>query len=192
MADPQFPAINVAGQGKLYARLNTTQGAIVIELEEERAPKTVANFVALATGSIDWKDPKTGQSMTGTPMYDGVRFHRVIPGFMIQCGDPLSRHADDASRARWGTGGAPPAPPAPVAPTAFVRDEAQAEALGLTPRELKILELIAAGLSNREIAEQAFVSENTVKTHSSRLFAKLGARRRVQVVQIGRQLRLIP
>jgi DNA-binding CsgD family transcriptional regulator len=87
---------------------------------------------------------------------------------------------------------APPAPPAPVAPTAFVRDEAQAEALGLTPRELKILELIAAGLSNREIAEQAFVSENTVKTHSSRLFAKLGARRRVQVVQIGRQLRLIP
>jgi len=105
MADPQFPAINVAGQGKLYARLNTTQGAIVIELEEERAPKTVSNFVALATGSIDWKDPKTGQSMTGTPMYDGVRFHRVIPGFMIQCGDPLSRHADDASRARWGTGG---------------------------------------------------------------------------------------
>jgi DNA-binding CsgD family transcriptional regulator len=84
------------------------------------------------------------------------------------------------------------APPAPVAPTPFVRDEAQAEALGLTPRELKILELIAAGLSNREIAEQAFVSENTVKTHSSRLFAKLGARRRVQVVQIGRQLRLIP
>ena len=104
MADPQFPAINVAGQGKLYARFNTTQGAIVIELEEERAPKTVANFVALATGSMDWKDPKSGQSMSGTPMYDGVRFHRVIPGFMIQCGDPLSRHTDDASRARWGTG----------------------------------------------------------------------------------------
>ena len=105
MADPQFPAINVAGQGNLYARMHTTQGAIVIELEEQRAPNTVANFVALATGSIEWKDPKTGESMSGTPMYDGVRFHRVIPGFMIQCGDPLSRHADDASRARWGTGG---------------------------------------------------------------------------------------
>jgi peptidyl-prolyl cis-trans isomerase A (cyclophilin A) len=105
MADPQFPAINVAGQGKLYARMHTTQGAIVIELEEQKAPKTVANFVALATGSIDWKDPKTSETMSRTPMYDGVRFHRVIPGFMIQCGDPLSRHADEASRARWGTGG---------------------------------------------------------------------------------------
>jgi peptidyl-prolyl cis-trans isomerase A (cyclophilin A) len=105
MADPQFPAINVGGQGKLYARLHTTQGALVIELEEERAPRTVANFAGLAAGAIDWKDPKTGESMSGTPMYDGVRFHRVIPGFMIQCGDPLSRHADDASRARWGTGG---------------------------------------------------------------------------------------
>jgi peptidyl-prolyl cis-trans isomerase A (cyclophilin A) len=105
MADPQFPAINVPGQGKLYARLNTTQGTLVLELEEQRAPKTVANFAGLASGAIAWKDPKTGDSMSGTAMYDGVRFHRVIPNFMIQCGDPLSRHADDASRARWGTGG---------------------------------------------------------------------------------------
>lgn len=102
---PEFPPINVPGNGQLYARLHTTQGAIVVALEEERAPNTVKNFVGLATGTIDWKDPKTGQSMAGTPMYDGVRFHRVIPDFMVQVGDPLSRHTDEASRARWGTGG---------------------------------------------------------------------------------------
>ena len=60
----------------------------------------------------------------------------------------------------------------------FVLDPAKREALGVTKRELEILELIAAGLSNKEIAERIFVSENTVKTHSSRLFEKLGARRR--------------
>lgn len=74
----------------------------------------------------------------------------------------------------------------------FVRDEAQVAALGLTPRELEILEFIAAGLSTREIAERAHVSENTVKTHSSRVFDKLGARRRTQAVQRGKELRLIP
>jgi DNA-binding CsgD family transcriptional regulator len=92
-----------------------------------------------------------------------------------------------------------PAPPpqtvvmianAAVAPP-FVRDAAQVRALGLTPRELEILELIAKGLSNREIAETLFVSENTVKTHSSRLFDKLGARRRTQAVQLGKQRGLI-
>ena len=65
-----------------------------------------------------------------------------------------------------------------AAPIDFVRDDRKREALGITPRELEILELIAAGLSNREIAERVFVSENTVKTHSSRIFDKLGARRR--------------
>jgi len=105
MADPTFPAIQVPGTGQLYARLHTTQGAVVVRLEEERAPKTVASFVGLATGVIDWKDPKTGQSMLGTPLYDGVRFHRVIPGFMVQVGDPFSRHTDSASQGRWGTGG---------------------------------------------------------------------------------------
>jgi two-component system, NarL family, response regulator LiaR len=64
--------------------------------------------------------------------------------------------------------------------------------LGITPRELEILGLIAAGLSNREIADHLFVSENTVKTHSSRLFDKLGARRRTQAVQLGKQAHLIP
>jgi DNA-binding CsgD family transcriptional regulator len=91
---------------------------------------------------------------------------------------------------------APPSPPvvttapAPAA-TPFVRDAAQLERVGVTPRELEILELIAQGLSNREIAEQLFVSENTVKTHSSRLFDKLGARRRTQAVQLGKQRGLI-
>jgi DNA-binding CsgD family transcriptional regulator len=70
-----------------------------------------------------------------------------------------------------------------------------AEALrdsGLTPREHEILGLIAEGLSNREIGERLFVSENTVKTHSARLLEKLGAARRTQAVQEGRRLGLIP
>jgi DNA-binding CsgD family transcriptional regulator len=78
------------------------------------------------------------------------------------------------------------------APADFVRDEGKLESLGITPRELEILELIASGLSNREIAERVHVSENTIKTHSSRVFDKLGARRRTQAVQLGKELRLIP
>jgi len=74
----------------------------------------------------------------------------------------------------------------------FLSDDEKREALGITPRELEILELIAQGLSNREIAEKLFVSENTVKTHSSRVFDKLGAKRRTQAVQLGKELRLIP
>jgi len=64
--------------------------------------------------------------------------------------------------------------------------------LGITKRELEILELIATGLSNREIAEKLFVSENTVKTHSSHLFDKLSAKRRTQAVQLGKEMGLIP
>ena len=78
------------------------------------------------------------------------------------------------------------------APASFTLDEAKRASLGITPRELEILELIAAGLSNKEIAERVHVSENTVKTHSSRVFDKLGARRRTQAVQQGKALRLIP
>jgi DNA-binding NarL/FixJ family response regulator len=74
----------------------------------------------------------------------------------------------------------------------FAPDEHRIGELGITPRELEILGLIAAGLSNREIADRLFVSENTVKTHSSRLFDKLGARRRTQAVQLGKQAHLIP
>lgn len=77
------------------------------------------------------------------------------------------------------------------APANFVRDESQVAALGLTPRELEILELMAAGLSNKEIAERAFVSENTVKTHASRVLDKLGAARRTQAIQRAKELRLI-
>lgn len=74
----------------------------------------------------------------------------------------------------------------------FVVNSARLEELGITPRELEILEAIAAGLSTREIAEKLFVSENTVKTHASRLFDKLNAKRRTQAVQIGKAAGLIP
>jgi two-component system, NarL family, response regulator LiaR len=74
----------------------------------------------------------------------------------------------------------------------FEPDRTRVTELGITPRELEILGLIAAGLSNREIAGKLYVSENTVKTHSSRLFDKLGAKRRTQAVQIGKASRLIP
>ena len=81
--------------------------------------------------------------------------------------------------------------PVPTAQTFTLNDE-RLKGLGITKRELEILELIAEGLSNREIADKLFVSENTVKTHSSRLFDKLSARRRTQAVQIGKEMGLIP
>jgi DNA-binding CsgD family transcriptional regulator len=73
----------------------------------------------------------------------------------------------------------------------FVADSARMRQLGITPRELEILEAIAAGLSTREIAAKLYVSENTVKTHSSRLFDKLNAKRRTQAVQIAKEAGLI-
>ena len=82
--------------------------------------------------------------------------------------------------------------PASAPSLAFVPDEKKRDELGLTRRELEILELIAQGLSNREIAGKLFVSENTVKTHCSRAFDKLGARRRTQAVQIGKEFGLLP
>jgi two-component system, NarL family, response regulator LiaR len=78
------------------------------------------------------------------------------------------------------------------APQSFTLNEERLKNLGITRRELEILALIAEGLSNREIADKLFVSENTVKTHSSRLFDKLSARRRTQAVQIGKEMGLIP
>ena len=82
-------------------------------------------------------------------------------------------------------------PPAPVTQP-FAANTQRINELGITPRELEILGLIASGLSNREIAERLFVSENTVKTHTSRLFDKLGARRRTQAVQLAKEACLIP
>lgn len=73
----------------------------------------------------------------------------------------------------------------------FVRNEAKAAELGITPRELEILQAMADGLSNREIGERLFVSENTVKTHAGRLFSKLSAQRRTQAVQLAKEAGLI-
>lgn len=82
--------------------------------------------------------------------------------------------------------------PVPVPAEPFRPDQMRLGQLGITPREHEILQLIAAGLSTREIAEKLCVSENTVKTHSSRLFDKLQARRRTQAVQIAKEAKLIP
>ena len=75
-------------KGPLYATIKTSMGDIVVHLFDDKAPKTVANFVDLATGKKEWTDPKTGQKVK-RPFYNGIIFHRVIPGFMIQGGDPL-------------------------------------------------------------------------------------------------------
>lgn len=91
MAQAQFPAIQVPGEGQLYARLVTSMGTMIAKLEEERAPNTVKNFVGLATGTQPWEDAKTGKTETGKPFYDGIIFHRVIPDFMVQVGCPLGR-----------------------------------------------------------------------------------------------------
>jgi peptidyl-prolyl cis-trans isomerase A (cyclophilin A) len=75
-------------KGPVYATLKTSMGDIVVQLFEDKAPKTVANFIGLATGTKEWTDPKTGEKVK-KPLYNGTIFHRVIPGFMIQGGDPL-------------------------------------------------------------------------------------------------------
>jgi peptidyl-prolyl cis-trans isomerase A (cyclophilin A) len=72
-----------------YAKFTTTEGNFTAKLFDKDAPKTVANFVGLADGSKEWTDPKTHQKMKGKPFYNGLIFHRVIDGFMIQGGCPL-------------------------------------------------------------------------------------------------------
>jgi peptidyl-prolyl cis-trans isomerase A (cyclophilin A) len=74
----------------VYAHFETTLGNFTIELFESKTPKTVANFTGLAEGTKEWKHPKTGEKST-KPFYDGIIFHRVIGGFMIQGGDPLGQ-----------------------------------------------------------------------------------------------------
>jgi peptidyl-prolyl cis-trans isomerase A (cyclophilin A) len=76
------------GPGDLYAVFHTSRGNIVVKLFEKEAPKTVANFVGLASGKQEWVDPRNGQK-SKAKLYDGTVFHRVIPQFMIQGGDPL-------------------------------------------------------------------------------------------------------
>ena len=73
-----------------FAHFNTTLGAFTVELFDDKAPKTVANFATLADGSKEWKHPKTGESHK-KPFYDGLVFHRIIEGFMIQGGDPMGQ-----------------------------------------------------------------------------------------------------
>jgi NarL family two-component system response regulator LiaR len=87
-----------------------------------------------------------------------------------------------------------PVPVAAEGPTGepFAPNAARQQSLGITARELEILTLVARGLSNREIAAQLFVSENTVKTHCARVFDKVGAARRTQAVQRGKELGLLP
>ncbi len=79
---------NMAGP---VATFKTTLGTITVQLFKDKAPKTVENFVGLATGSKEWTDPKSGEKKTGVSLYNGTVFHRVIPNFMIQGGDPLGK-----------------------------------------------------------------------------------------------------
>ncbi len=90
-ADAPKAGAKAAGQD-LYAVLETSAGKIGVKLLPAEAPNTVANFVDLATGKKDYKDPVTGQPGKGN-YFDGTLFHRVIPGFMIQGGDPATRDA---------------------------------------------------------------------------------------------------
>ncbi|WP_027119082.1 peptidylprolyl isomerase [Natronorubrum tibetense] len=73
----------------LTATLHTSMGEIDVELYADRVPRTVENFVGLATGERPWIDPVTGAEVDGEPLYDDIVFHRVIEDFMIQTGDPL-------------------------------------------------------------------------------------------------------
>jgi cyclophilin family peptidyl-prolyl cis-trans isomerase len=88
------PAAKPAREPGLYATINTSMGAITVKFFEKEAPITVKNFVALTKGTKAWKDPKTGQMVT-RPLYPGTIFHRVIPNFMIQGGDPTGTGMGD-------------------------------------------------------------------------------------------------
>jgi len=94
---PELPQV----QGPMHARLTTTMGIVKVALFADKAPVTVGNFVGLAEGTIPWVDPISGETQRGVPFYDGIKFHRVIPEFMVQIGDPKTR----ADRPDWGTGG---------------------------------------------------------------------------------------
>ena len=82
-----------SADGTIPATLHTNHGDVDVELDAERAPRTVENFVGLATGEQPWTDPETGDEIDGEPLYEDVLFHRVIEGFMIQGGDPTGTGA---------------------------------------------------------------------------------------------------
>ncbi len=94
---PEVPDV----KGPMHAVLHTSKGDIRIKLFADEAPVTVGNFVGLAEGTIPWTDPLDGAEKRGERFYDGIKFHRVIPDFMVQVGDPKTR----ADRPDWGTGG---------------------------------------------------------------------------------------
>lgn len=81
--------------GEPTAVFRTTMGTLRCKLFPKEAPNTVENFIGLADGTKDWKDPATGKTKHGVPLYSGTIFHRVIPGFMIQGGDPLGTGTGD-------------------------------------------------------------------------------------------------
>ena len=89
------PAAKSASAGEPTAIFDTTAGKLTCKLFEKQAPETVANFIGLATGTKDWKNPITGANKHGVPLYDGTIFHRVIPNFMIQGGDPAGNGSGD-------------------------------------------------------------------------------------------------
>src|ERR1043165_7228482 len=91
-----FPALLVAADaGKPKAIIETTMGNFDCTLFKDKAPLTVENFIGLATGAKDWKNPVSGVTKHNTPLYDGTIFHRVIPNFMIQGGDPAGNGTGD-------------------------------------------------------------------------------------------------
>jgi peptidyl-prolyl cis-trans isomerase A (cyclophilin A) len=79
---------DLKGAGRLTATIETSMGTFHCELADDKVPMTVANFVGLATGKHAWYDEKAGKAVTGKPLYNGTMFHRVIPDFMVQGGDP--------------------------------------------------------------------------------------------------------
>jgi peptidyl-prolyl cis-trans isomerase A (cyclophilin A) len=89
-APPKAPAV---AQGNPTAVLDTSMGRITCQLFPQQAPKAVANFIALSKGTKDWISPVTGMTQHAKPLYNGTIFHRVIPGFMIQGGDPAGTGA---------------------------------------------------------------------------------------------------
>src|SRR5215475_12279765 len=90
-AAPAATQASTASSGDTIATFDTTAGKLTCTLFPKQAPKTVANFIGLAAGTKDWTDPKTGQKKHGVPLFNGTIFHRVIPNFMIQGGDPLGQ-----------------------------------------------------------------------------------------------------